>query len=59
MCRTLSYGQRGEVYEVKGYTVAVAFNIFGLRKKKADKDEQSPDILRQALLVWLNGTYAC
>lgn len=56
VCRTLKYGQRGEVYEVNGYTVGVAFNICGLKKRKADEDVKNTEILQQALLVWLHGT---
>lgn len=47
------------MYEADGNTVAVAFNIYALNGKEAEKDEKNTEILRQALVVWLHGTYAC
>ncbi|KAH6801453.1 P-loop containing nucleoside triphosphate hydrolases superfamily protein [Perilla frutescens var. hirtella] len=52
--RTLSSGQRGEVYEVKGERVAVVFNICGLKTTKAEKDEGNTETFRQALVTWLD-----
>lgn len=61
--RTLCDGQRGEVYEVRGERVAVAFNICGLKMKEEEEeeeeyDEKSREKSRQAFLVWLDGTCA-
>ncbi|KAH6756718.1 hypothetical protein C2S53_000808 [Perilla frutescens var. hirtella] len=52
--RTLSFGQRGEVYEVKGEKVAVVFNICGLKTTRTQKDEGNTETLRQALVTWLD-----
>ncbi|KAH6758327.1 hypothetical protein C2S51_018562 [Perilla frutescens var. frutescens] len=52
--RTLSLGQRGEVYEVKGDKVAVVFNICGLKTTRTQKNEGNTETFRQALVTWLD-----
>ncbi|KAL6541441.1 hypothetical protein OROGR_010927 [Orobanche gracilis] len=53
--RILSIGQRGEVYEVDGKRIAVAFNLCGLKTKDPEMDEISTQTFgSQALVTWLD-----
>ncbi|KAL6533415.1 hypothetical protein OROMI_027527 [Orobanche minor] len=53
--RILSRGQRGEVYEVDGKRIAVAFNLCGLKTKDPKMDEISTQTFgSQALVTWLD-----
>ncbi|KAL6524468.1 hypothetical protein OROHE_016139 [Orobanche hederae] len=53
--RTLSSGQRGEVYEVNGDQVAVIFDISG--KAEEVKDEKSVEPAAKPSVCWLNGSH--
>ncbi|KAL6533414.1 hypothetical protein OROMI_027526 [Orobanche minor] len=53
--RILSRGQRGEVYEVDGKRIAVAFNLCGLKTKDPKMDDISTQTFgSQALVTWLD-----
>ncbi|KAH6756721.1 P-loop containing nucleoside triphosphate hydrolases superfamily protein [Perilla frutescens var. hirtella] len=52
--RFFSTGQRGEVYEVKGESVGVVFNICGLKTTKTEKDETNTEASQQAVVTWLD-----
>lgn len=54
LCRTLSCGQRGEVFEVNGDQVAVIFDLTG----KASKEDRMLDPAVRSSIYWISGTYS-
>ncbi|XVF44539.1 hypothetical protein PTKIN_Ptkin02bG0132600 [Pterospermum kingtungense] len=52
--RPLSSGQRGEVYEVNGDTVAVLFDIGSDNKAKQERDEKSTEDSASPPVHWLD-----
>ncbi|KAL2492686.1 P-loop containing nucleoside triphosphate hydrolase superfamily protein [Abeliophyllum distichum] len=52
--RTLSSGQRGEVYEVNGDQVAVIFDITGKAPKEGEKDEKITDPAVKPSVYWIS-----
>lgn len=54
--RTLSSGQRGEVYEVNGDQVAVIFDISGNLTEELKK-EKSAEPTAKPSVCWLHGIY--
>lgn len=55
--RALTYGSRGEVYEVDGKRVAVVFNICGMKTMDAEYEERNTELMQKAIVTWLDGTY--
>lgn len=44
------------MYEVNRDKVAVAFNICGLKRDEAEDDGKNTEILRKAVVTWLDGS---
>lgn len=54
--RTLSSGQRGEVYEVSDEQVAVVFDISSKGTEEV-KDTRSAEVTAKPSVCWLHGIY--
>lgn len=56
VCRPLSNGQRGEVYEVDGDRVAVILDMHDV-KPDVDKDETSSESASKPPIYWIHGNF--
>lgn len=56
ICRPLTSGQRGEVYEVNGDRVAVILDIVGDSKvSEGEKDDKVAEQSTKPLIYWIDG----
>lgn len=56
ICRPLSNGQRGEVYEVDGDRVAVILDVNDV-KPDGNKDEKSSESPPKPPIYWIHGNF--